>query len=242
MNKVILSQPWGGLGDNLQYSTLPRLYTEKNIKFYISSKNTYRNNEIYDFVWGCNPYVSGIDNGDINAGSCRGDLPLKTTDNIISYNEITHDFYPQNRYPDIYYKPNFLQNYSEYTLVDLSAISLLKNGVNQFYNENNLYKKINEMMEENKNIFLIKFKNLNTITLKNTINNTLEVDSLKHYADILHSCKKYYCLYSGGNILSAGIKHHNSSKLQINSFIHGSVMEHRDKGFFVFDNVNYIEV
>jgi len=61
------------------------------------------------------------------------------------------------------------------------------------------------------------------------------------YADILHSCKNYYCLYSGGNIMTAGIKNTYSSQMNIHSFLHGSLKEHKDKNYFVFDNVNYIE-
>ena len=32
-NKVIFGQPWGGLGDNLAYSNLPRLYNQDNKNF-----------------------------------------------------------------------------------------------------------------------------------------------------------------------------------------------------------------
>ena len=34
----ILAQPWGGLGDNLQFSTLPEKFSEKNIEVFISDK------------------------------------------------------------------------------------------------------------------------------------------------------------------------------------------------------------
>ena len=51
MNKVILYQPWGGLGDNLQFSTLPKLYSEIGYEFYISDQNVYRNPEIKKLVW-----------------------------------------------------------------------------------------------------------------------------------------------------------------------------------------------
>ena len=50
MSNVYFAQPWGGLGDNLQFTTLPRLFHERGIDFYLSVQNTYRNPEIYDFV------------------------------------------------------------------------------------------------------------------------------------------------------------------------------------------------
>ena len=41
MMKVYFGQPWGGLGDNLQFTTLPRLFSEKGVDFFVSQHNTY---------------------------------------------------------------------------------------------------------------------------------------------------------------------------------------------------------
>jgi hypothetical protein len=35
MSKIIISQPWGGLGDNLHFSTLPELFSKKGYEVYI---------------------------------------------------------------------------------------------------------------------------------------------------------------------------------------------------------------
>jgi len=56
--KIIISQPWGGLGDNLQYSTLPELFSKKGYDVYISNNNKVRNNEIFDLIWKMNPYIT----------------------------------------------------------------------------------------------------------------------------------------------------------------------------------------
>ena len=77
MSKKILYQPWGGLGDNLQYSTLPELYNTLGHEFYISSKNVYRNPEIYKLVWELNPYVKGISDEEYNVGSCMNYTKVK---------------------------------------------------------------------------------------------------------------------------------------------------------------------
>ena len=58
-NKVILAQPWGGLGDNLQYSNLPKLFNDIGKKFYVSHANHVRNKNIYKFCWQSNPYSNG---------------------------------------------------------------------------------------------------------------------------------------------------------------------------------------
>ena len=239
MSKVILSQPWGGLGDNLQYSTLPRLYTEKNIEFYISTHNTYRNDEIFNFVWKNNPYVKGILDLPGNVGACTADLPLGTTDNIISYSEIKHGFEGQNRYPEIYYVPNFIPELKNKIIVDLTAISIMKQGVGSLYNIDILNNYINQIPDD---ALLVRFNKINIETLPNKFNSFIEINSLEDYADIISSCKEYYCLYSGGNILSAGLKHRFNLNLKINCFLHGHLSDHRNRGFYVFDNVNYIEI
>ena len=47
---VVFSQPWGGLGDNIQYSNLPRLYNAIGKNFYISRFNFVRSKEVENFV------------------------------------------------------------------------------------------------------------------------------------------------------------------------------------------------
>jgi hypothetical protein len=91
----------------------------------------------------------------------------------------------------------------------------------------------------------VTFKNVNSLSLSGGFefeNNPLEIESIFQYADIIHSAKDYFCLYSGGNSMAAAIKYKYGSEVNLNCFLHGTVQEHKDKGFFVFDNVNYIEV
>ena len=53
----------GGLGDNLQLSTLPELFSKRGHKVYVPDGFYFRNSGIYDLVWGNNPYISGIKEG-----------------------------------------------------------------------------------------------------------------------------------------------------------------------------------
>ena len=51
MSDVILAAFHGGLGDNLQFSTLPEeFYKQQGRDTYISSQASFRNQEIYDLV------------------------------------------------------------------------------------------------------------------------------------------------------------------------------------------------
>ena len=57
MSRVIFSQPWGGLGDNLAFSNLPKLYNEIGSSFYLSVINNCRNNAIKKICWENNSFV-----------------------------------------------------------------------------------------------------------------------------------------------------------------------------------------
>ena len=53
MNDVFLKAYHGGLGDALQFSTLPEeFYKQEGRKTYIVEDAPFRNQEIYDLVWG----------------------------------------------------------------------------------------------------------------------------------------------------------------------------------------------
>jgi hypothetical protein len=243
MENVYLGQPWGGLGDNLQFSSLPRLYHEQGIDFYLSNQNAYRNSEIYEFCWGKNPYVKGIVDHPPTIGSCAPPSPPGKADNIIAASEIRHGFLGKSKYPEIYYKPNYIEELSNKILVDLSAHSVITCGIETLYNVEKLHKLIDENIPS-ENVLFVKLNHIDTNFLTHKFNfpeKSFLINNLFHYADCIHSCKEYYCMYSGGNSMASGIKFKYSSKVKINCFLYRSLQEHKDMGFFVYDNVNYIE-
>tara|TARA_B100000212_G_C27298629_1_gene500525 strand:+ start:297 stop:1031 length:735 start_codon:yes stop_codon:yes gene_type:complete len=242
-NKVFFAQPWGGLGDNLQYTTLPKLFSEKGIDFFLSQSNTYRNSEIYDFCWAKNPYVKGTSNHVANIGACAPDNPKGVADNVVSAAEMRHGFSGFGRYPEIYYDAKTLSQYKDKTIVDLSAHTLLKNHVGEFYDADKLFSLVEEHIPSDS--LFVSLKNVNNLSLSGGFSfeeNELEVENIFDYANIINSAKSYFCLYSGGNSMAAAVKNKEQSDVEINCFLHGTVQEHKDREFFIFDNVNYIEV
>lgn len=243
MEAVYLAQPWGGLGDNLQFSTLPRLYSEKGVDFYLSNENAYRNPEIYEFCWKYNPYVKGIANHPPTIGACAPGAPPGVPDNIVAAAEIRHGFPGTSKYPEIYYEPKLIENLSNKTIVDLSAHSVITCGLQTLYD----VEKLHSLIETNipkENVLFVNFKHIHTNFVEHQFNfdiQTLEVESLFDYADYIHSCKEYYCMYSGGNSMAAAIKAKYQSNVKINCFLYRTLQEHKEMGFFVFDNVNYLE-
>ena len=60
MSDVYLKAWHGGLGDALQFSTLPEEFSkQQDRKTYIVADAPFRNEGIYDLVWDKNPYVLG---------------------------------------------------------------------------------------------------------------------------------------------------------------------------------------
>lgn len=239
MNEIILSAYHGGLGDNLQFSTLPEEYfKQKNIKTYIWSRSNFRNKEIYDLVWGCNPYILGIKEGEWEAGDTP-QIKLKNIfNNCISNWEAAHGLLPRNKYPKIYYTPKFLKGFEDITLVDFSSISLSYSTeeLKKIYLS---YKNLN-----NKNFLFLKFKNsLNNIHNKNFINmtNEFEIKNIFEYCDLLNSCSEFLSTHSGQSHLAAAIKNSYNKNLTINTTIYKKEYDiHINRGTFLFDNVNYI--
>ena len=75
---VILGAWNGGLGDQLQFSTLPEeFYKQQARETYIADGSEFRNKEIYDLVWGKNPYIKGVKEGKRTAG----DIPEIVVEN-----------------------------------------------------------------------------------------------------------------------------------------------------------------
>jgi hypothetical protein len=123
--KLVIHQPWGGLGDNLQFSTLPELFAAHGVQSFISTSNAVRNPEIHQLVWGCNPFICGYSDEAPNAGACppyhriSGGLPF------LKQIEVAHGLAPQSEYPKVYYRPNKKPELAGAILMDLSSTSVL---------------------------------------------------------------------------------------------------------------------
>jgi hypothetical protein len=254
MKKVILiSQPWGGLGDNLQFSTLPELYTKKGYTVYISVNNKVRNPEIFDLVWFKNPFVKGIlnDNFGTVVGSNMQERwpPESQNEYSIHRIEIAHGFLKSNFYPKIYYTPKYIEENKNDILIDLS-------GSSQVYEIHKYIEYINYFIQiiqdkKDKKIKIITFEKINVNKifddvykyLKTKILNIeyLKITDLYNYCDIINSCDTIIIVNSGINSLSAAIKQDKSSPNIIcyNPWAHFSPQA--IKGCYNYKNIEYFQ-
>lgn len=247
-DKIIIHQQWGGLGDNLQYSTLPELFNKKGIECYIHVDNQTRNdNEVYDLIWGLNPFIVGKSNEKANAGSCRNHFWPHTKENkwFIERIENSHNLQSSCYYPKIYYKPKIISDLSNTILIDLTGVSQVfsfkkyKEFIDYFVpkiiDKNKVIKIVNrpkyiiDHFEEVYNYLKIRINNVEYYT----------IDSLRCYCDVINSCYMLIVQNSGIHSLAAAIKQ-DSILPNILCFNQNETFsEQQYKGYYNYENVNY---
>lgn len=198
--KKILYQPWGGLGDNLQFSTLPEMFSKLGYEVYISDKNAYRSVEIFDLVWKLNPYIKGISNESPNIGDIGTYQRVHSQKSIIYNQESCHGINAENEIPKIYYIPKIINEFQDKIFVDLSAKSNLPikpNNIDQYLKDRHQDLKI---IVPN---FNSKVDNYKDINFKH--DHKIDIQSIFHFCDLIHSCKYFYCCFSGQAVLASAL-------------------------------------
>jgi FkbM family methyltransferase len=235
--RVVLEQPWGGLGDNLQFSTLPELYARKGVSVYLSVGNKVRSPEILSTVWSENPYVKGLLDEAPTIGAILGDaydaLPKDLP--FIQRIEKAHGFEPENRFPKIYQIPQVRPEVSGKVLLDLTSVSF-SGGTEklQRYLQSTLawYKIPLEKLLQ------VRFANYNPamgLYIEGLENIT--VDSLEDYCAALFSASGLITVHSGAKSLAVAIRQLPGASLRtIHSYATPIQFNYRN---FIYDQVHY---
>lgn len=220
----ILYQPWGGLGDNLQYSTLPEQFAKQGYEFYVHESNVYRNFEIHDLVWKQNPFFKGFSSEKPNCGA----MPLKYNNEEFIHNiELSNGaLKSDNPFPKIYYFPKIKHEFENKIVLNMHSITTK-------YDDDVLLKIMNEFPNSihlSLNAYPSKYKN------KNVYN----VNTIYEHCDIIASCKKYITLYSGGSVLASAIKS-QGIKTDVDVYIsNNDWLTYSPNKSYIFDNLKYI--
>ena len=233
----------GGLGDALAFSTLPEeFYKQLGAKTFILKSTKFRNKEIYDLVFGCNPYVKGLKEGPWNAGD-PPNLQFKNIENNMIKNiELQNGLKPKNIYPRVYYEPKYKNNLSNILLVDISSITIN-------YDFKILRKLIKEIRSKNPGKELLKV-NFKKISLSNQISKevndnsfydgVMDIENIFDYSDKIASSYGIICLSSGVSHLSTALKFY-ARHLRIFCIMdYEWFYYHLQKGIYIFDNVEYV--
>jgi len=248
MSDVILAAYHGGLGDNLQFSTLPEeFHKQQGRDTYIWSQASFRNQEIYDLVWGHNPYVKGIKDGEWSAGDTPNRHSTILQNGIANW-EVLHDLKPTNQYPKIYYKPEKIDDFDNVILVDLSSISWAKRRTEAGISMVDEGKKILDAYEsikkkhEGKTFLGVEFtQNVSgTPLIEPDVTGIVEIESIFSYVDLIYSSFGVISLHSGQSVLAASIKNDYNNDLEIYCIMdEDEYQDQKRRAIYVFDNVTY---
>ena len=238
MSDVILAAFHGGLGDNLQFSTLPEeFHKQQGRDTYIWSQASFRNQEIYDLVWGHNPYVKGIKDGDWSAGDTPDRHRVIESDCISNW-EALHGLKPTNKYPKIYYEPEKISSFDNVILVDLSSISIT-------YDEEKILKLYDAVRKTHEGMVFLEVEFTNKIKgatiIEPDVTGVVEIESIFTYVDLMYSSFGVISLHSGQNHLASAIKNQYNNDLEVYCLMDEyEYQRQKDKSIFIFDNVNYL--
>ena len=243
MSDVYLKAWHGGLGDALQFSTLPEeFYKQQGRTTYIVEDAPFRNPEIYDLVWDKNPYVHGKKAGVWNAGDLA-EIPYqqlcmdgKGTGNMISNWELFHGLKPVNTHPKIYYEPEIHDGFKDVFIVDYTSTTI-------DYDQNELKRILEDTKKEypDKRFLSVDFvKSVSSNSYDINYDGYVEVESIFRYCDLIASSYGILTLSSGASHMSSAIKDYSPDLKSICVMSKKWYNYHKERGLFFFDNVDYV--
>ena len=243
-NKKILYVEWGGLGDHLQFSTLPEISNKNGYDFYMSHLSKFRNNQTLDLVWSSNPYFKGISEEPPNCGHGYTDISGLNPEISLNRNWVDKigfgnpDLVNGSKYPAIYYEPKLIEEFKDCLLIDLNGVHFKDNGYT--YNWNLIKGHIESDIAEKKykNIYFIEPNDVNYSNARFdfTIGKSIFIKNIFDYADFIYSSKKFFTIWAGGSHLASAIKWKYKPELELSTFTNNT-----SKCMFWYDNVDYLK-
>jgi glycosyltransferase involved in cell wall biosynthesis len=194
--EIVFDVRFGGLGDWLTFTTLPRLLSEQyGVSFYISKKSVdrIRNKDIYKLCFEMNPYCKGLK--DVEKpfefeifSADKSIFNFITDEKGLSVTEqVEKQFGLKGEgVPEIFYQPKEIPGFEDTVLVDKNYISGKKVG--WIYNDKSFDDEIARAVADSKGT---------TIEYADPTKQDLFT-----YVDKIHSCKHFITVLSGGAALA----------------------------------------
>lgn len=228
MKEVILFVEYGGLGDHLFFSPLPRLLKTKGIadKVFLSRKSPFRSQQIYDLVWKNNPYFDGMSDKDPSPKI----LPNSKIDKVInliasSYEIIDID---SEISPEIYgltIDPNSPSRKGNY--IDLNYVSFV--GAISILDKIKLLFRYKEFVVINPAWYLIPF----------VLRRFIRTISLLDYLSLIRNSSNFVCLASGGATLAAAV---GKSAVVYYGYGQPSIFHHKSNTNIMMGSKNWFRI
>lgn len=218
--RIILTHRYSGLGDHLTGSTLPEIYTKKGYDVYMSADAEFRNPDVEHLIM-MNPYIKGY-----SARPATIDLDTKLYDGTYPFHQENKNYIARieqsvfgevfNDYPKIYYTPNNLPEWNNKVFVDFNSVSITDHDLPKF----------RQLVKQNHGEYIEQGVDFQT-------------KDIFEYIDIINSCKKFICTYTGSSVLSAAVNKNN-----VDCYVGEQWIRIIRSGGYCFhhDNINYINV
>lgn len=198
MANYLINPRYGGLGDHLFWSHLPREIKrhDDQAKVYLSSRCSFRSWQTYELVWARNPYIDGLASDDeyefYKPSFVFDGCHVMTSLSKAFFSAATINTEPA---PEIYYNLEGVYSPSFDVLVDLNYSSYVGGllTIDMI--------KIAEMHPQN-SVFVNPSKGLAIILKEDQI---YRPKSLFEYAKAIYNTKHFSCLASGGATLAAAL-------------------------------------
>ncbi|MDE2021761.1 MAG: hypothetical protein KGI71_02455 [Patescibacteria group bacterium] len=200
MNDTLVLQIYfGGLGDHLFYSHIPRIAKETGAykKVYISNRSPFRSQEYKALIWELNPYVDGFIDAAGITNRVYGKLdPAK--ENLLDLIMLDFGLDDGKRFhePEVYYTPVIKPDLAQTALYDPNYVSRIG-----FFDSRDLEKVVRERGFVINAQMALRDRNVPLSSIRRTVSAT----SLKDFCSIIASCKEVYCLTSGTATLAAAL-------------------------------------
>ena len=248
MSDVYLKAWHGGLGDALQFSTLPEEFEkQQGRKTYIVADAPFRNEGIYDLVWDKNPYVHGKKFGEWNAGDLPsipyredGFLEENGTGDMIPNWEKFHDLKPTNKYPKVYYEPEKDEGVKDLFIVDFTSTTVSDS-------KEDVIKCLDQLRNDysDRKFVSVSFEDItptNDLSDDIKFDGYIEVENIFRYCDLISSVYGDVSLHCGGTNLLSSLKEYSPNLKSICILSKEWYNEHKVlDNHFLFDNIKYLK-
>ncbi|TAK86060.1 MAG: hypothetical protein EPO20_09735 [Betaproteobacteria bacterium] len=206
---LIIEIGYGGLGDSLLHSHLPRIAKEtgKYRAVFLSNLIPFRRAVHRRFVWEMNPYVDGFTDRPglsfqellIKKGISPTRFSIREGMNILDEIMLAYGLDDGLRChePEMYYKPRPLLDYSNKILYDPNWVSPLNDTVGAARLEE--YFRANEIRVD------MQFAPRGNSNPLKSCTRLIHDQSFEEFCDILHSCGDIYCFATGTAALAAAL-------------------------------------
>lgn len=234
--KIVIQSHAGGLGDCLWYSQAAEALARDGHEVYYTPIQ-FRNPEIEDLIWKCNPFSSGPSNDpptiswETTKRMCteaKSNSPMRRMGEICGYRSFSD-------YPVIYYKPRFRPEWINRIPCDLTSISqpFPKHHVQDFLIKLNRNGNI-----DSSRLVLLKSKHqgLSGQEMFDEAIRVHETESIFELCDIIYSCRKFVCVDSGTNSLASAIRGYAPWP---DIYCLTTTMSFNDR-LFMYPNVHYV--